>query len=70
MSNKEPLGITLPLMLQNNYDYRGAGLYLCRLTQSWTYLETDSAHRTFSDARPPTRRFANWIVALVASASC
>jgi hypothetical protein len=62
--------ITLPVVLQNNHEYRDIGIYLCHLAQSWTYLATDSAHRTFSDARPPTRRFANWIVALVASASC
>lgn len=33
------------------------------------YLFTASAHLTFSLARPPTNLLANWIVALVASAS-
>lgn len=35
-----------------------------------SHLATESAQRTFSDARPPTNLFANAIVELVASASC
>lgn len=34
-----------------------------------TYFSTDAIHRTFSDAKPPTKRLAKSIVRFVASAS-
>ena len=39
------------------------------LTISESYLATESAHLIFSEAKPPTNRFASAIVAFVASAS-